>query len=181
MKTGAAAVFDEKYGDQVRVIRWATSAPSSAAVPHVLRDRRHRPPEGRRRVLRSRGFRRIEAVAGREAVKYVEQIEEELKKTAELLKAGHAEVSDRVEKLLKHQRDLEKEIEALKGKLAAKDSADLMDRVREIKGGRVLAAQVDAPDVKTLRDFGDKVRDKLDRGSSSWAAAWATRPCSCAW
>jgi len=73
-------------------------------------------------------------------------------------------VSDRVEKLLKHQRDLEKEIEALKGKLAAKDSADLMDRAREIKGVRVLAAQVDAPDVKTLRDFGDKVRDKLGSG-----------------
>jgi alanyl-tRNA synthetase len=69
-----------------------------------------------------------------------------------------------VEKLLKHQRDLEKEIEALKGKLAAKDSADLMDRAREIKGVRVLAAQVDAPDVKTLRDFGDKVRDKMGSG-----------------
>ncbi|MGV8079147.1 MAG: alanine--tRNA ligase [Syntrophales bacterium] len=164
MKTGAAAVFDEKYGDQVRVIRMGDVSAELCGGTHVLRtgDIGLLKVVGESSV--AAGVRRIEAVAGREAVKYVEQVEEELKKTAELLKTGHAEVSDRVEKLLKHQRDLEKEIEALKGKLAAKDSADLMDRVREIKGIRVLAAQVDAPDVKTLRDFGDKVRDKLGSG-----------------
>ena len=164
MKTGAAAVFDEKYGDQVRVVQMGDKSAELCGGTHVVRtgDIGLLKVVGESSV--AAGVRRIEAVAGREAVKYVEQIEEELKKTAELLKAGHSEVSDRVEKLLKHQRDLEKEIEALKGKLAAKDSADLMDRAREIKGVRVLAAQVDAPDVKTLRDFGDKVRDKLGSG-----------------
>ncbi len=164
MKTGAAAVFDEKYGDQVRVIRMGDVSAELCGGTHVLRtgDIGLLKVVGESSV--AAGVRRIEAVAGREAVKYVKSLEEELKKTAELLKAGHAEVSDRVEKLLKHQRDLEKEIEALKGKLAAKDSADLMDKAREIKGVRVLAAQVDAPDVKTLRDFGDKVRDKLGSG-----------------
>ncbi len=164
MKTGAAAVFDEKYGDQVRVVQMGDKSAELCGGTHVVRtgDIGLLKVVGESSV--AAGVRRIEAVAGREAVKYVEQIEEELKKTAELLKAGHAEVSDRVEKILKHQRDLEKEIEALKGKLAAKDSADLMDRAREIKGVRVLAAQVDAPDVKTLRDFGDKVRDKLGSG-----------------
>ncbi len=88
------------------------------------------------------GVRRIEAVAGREAVKYVKAVEDELKKTAELLRTGQTGCPTG-EKLLKHQRDMEKEIEALKGKLAAKDSADLMDRAREIKGSRVLAAQVE--------------------------------------
>jgi alanyl-tRNA synthetase len=164
MKTGAAAVFDEKYGDQVRVVRMGGISAELCGGTHVLRtgDIGLLKVVGESSV--AAGVRRIEAVAGREAVKYVKTIEDELKKTAELLKTGHAEVSDRVERLLKHQRDLEKEIEALKGKLAAKDSADLMDRVREIKGVRVLAAQVDAPDVKTLRDFGDKVRDKLGSG-----------------
>jgi len=164
MKTGAAAVFDEKYGDQVRVVKMGDKSAELCGGTHVLRtgDIGLLKVVGESSV--AAGVRRIEAVAGREAVNYIKTVEDELKKTAELLKTGHAEVSDRVEKLLKHQRDLEKEIEALKGKLAAKDSADLMDKAREIKGVRVLAAQVDAPDVKTLRDFGDKVRDKLGSG-----------------
>jgi alanyl-tRNA synthetase len=164
MKTGAAAVFDEKYGDQVRVVRMGDESAELCGGTHVLRtgDIGLLKVVGESSV--AAGVRRIEAVAGGEAVKYVEQVESELKKTADLLRAGHTEVAERVDKLLKHQRDLEKEIEGLKGKLAAKDSADLMDRAREIKGVRVLAAQVDAPDVKTLRDFGDKVRDKLGSG-----------------
>ncbi|PKN33123.1 MAG: alanine--tRNA ligase [Deltaproteobacteria bacterium HGW-Deltaproteobacteria-19] len=164
MKTGAAAVFDEKYGDQVRVVQMGGRSAELCGGTHVLRtgDIGLLKVVGESSV--AAGVRRIEAVAGREAVKYVKAVEDELKKTAELLRTGQTEVSDRVEKLLKHQRDMEKEIEALKGKLAAKDSADLMDRAREIKGVRVLAAQVDAPDVKTLRDFGDKVRDKMGSG-----------------
>jgi alanyl-tRNA synthetase len=110
------------------------------------------------------GVRRIEAVTGREAFKYVSALEEEVKKTAGLLKAGAFEVAERVEKLLKHQRDLEKEIEALKGKLAAKDSSDLLSQAIDIKGIRVLAAVVDAADAKTLRDLGDKLRDRLRSG-----------------
>ncbi len=62
------------------------------------------------------------------------------------------------------ERELEKEIEALKGKLAAKDSGDLMGRVRQINGVDVLATVVEASDVKTLRDFGDKLRDRLRSG-----------------
>src|SRR3972149_5426838 len=81
-----------------------------------------------------------------------------------LLKAGAFEVAERVEKLLKHQRDLEKEIEALKGKLAAKDSSDLLSQAKNIKGIRVLAAVVDAADAKTLRDLGDKLKDRLRSG-----------------
>ncbi|MDI6743365.1 MAG: DHHA1 domain-containing protein, partial [Smithella sp.] len=71
---------------------------------------------------------------------------------------------DRAEKLLKEKRDLEKEIEALKGKLAAKDSGDLMSQAKEINGVKVLATEVGITDVKTLRDFGDKLRDKLNSG-----------------
>ncbi|MDO8724096.1 MAG: DHHA1 domain-containing protein [Syntrophales bacterium] len=110
------------------------------------------------------GVRRIEAVTGKEAFKYVSALEEEVKKTAGLLKAGAFEVAERVEKLLKHQRDLEKEIEALKGKLAAKDSSDLLSQARDIKGIRVLAAVVDVADAKNLRDLGDKLRDRLRSG-----------------
>jgi alanyl-tRNA synthetase len=88
-------------------------------------------------------------------------MENELKKSANLLKTIPSELSERVEKLIKIQKELEKEIETLKGKLAAKDSVDLLRQAMEIKGIRVLTAAVDAPVAKTLRDFGDKLRDRL--------------------
>jgi alanyl-tRNA synthetase len=164
MKSGAAAVFDEKYGDRVRVVHMGDISAELCGGTHV----RHTGDIGLLKVVSeasvAAGVRRIEALAGREAVKYLLSLEDDLRKTAELLRAGSNEVADRVDKLLKHQRALEKEIEALKGKLAAKDSANILDRAMEIKGVKVLAVKVDASDVKSLRDFGDKVRDKLGSG-----------------
>jgi alanyl-tRNA synthetase len=110
------------------------------------------------------GVRRIEAVTGVGAVKYVQTVEKELKSSARLVKTVPLELSKRLEKLLKTQRDLEKEIDTLKGKLAAKDSSDLLDKIKEINGIRLLATSVDVPDVKTLRDFGDKLRDRIPSG-----------------
>ena len=164
VKTGATAVFDEKYGDVVRVVGMGEISKELCGGTHAAKT-------GDIGLLKithessiAAGVRRIEAVTGREAFKYISSLEEEVKKTAGLLKAGAFEVAERVEKLLKHQRDLEKEIEALKGKLAAKDSSDLLDRATDIKGIRVLAAVVDAADAKTLRDLGDKLRDRLRSG-----------------
>ncbi|MDP2268118.1 MAG: DHHA1 domain-containing protein, partial [Deltaproteobacteria bacterium] len=110
------------------------------------------------------GVRRVEAVTGRAAVQYVGRLTEELKAAANLLKAGAFEVAERVEKTLQRQHDLEKEIATLKGKLAAQDSADLLDRATDIKGIRVLAAVVEAADPKTLRELGDRLRDQLRSG-----------------
>lgn len=164
MKTGATAVFDEKYGDDVRLVAMGDFSKELCGGTHVLRTG----DIGGLKVVSesavAAGVRRIEAVTGLEAVKYFQALEKELKKAAGLLRAHPMELSERVEKLLQHQREMEKEIEALKGKLAARDSADLIDKAKEIKGVKVLATQVDAPDVKTLRDFGDKVRDKLKSG-----------------
>ena len=87
-----------------------------------------------------------------------------MKKSAALLRVNPLELSERIDKIQKHQKDLEKEIEALKSRLAAKDLSDLFKKVKEIKGIRILATQVDASDVKTLRDFGDKLRDKIQSG-----------------
>ncbi|MEK7827327.1 MAG: DHHA1 domain-containing protein, partial [Thermodesulfobacteriota bacterium] len=101
---------------------------------------------------------------GHAAVAHVQRAEDELRKTAGLLRIGLLETADRTEKLLRRERELEKEIEALKGKLAAKDSGDLMGRVRQIHGIDVLATVVEASDVKTLRDLGDKLRDRLRSG-----------------
>jgi alanyl-tRNA synthetase len=164
MKTGAAAVFDEKYGDQVRVVHMGDVSAELCGGTHVLRTG----DIGLLKVVSessvAAGVRRIEAVAGREAVRYILDLEDGIKKTSEILRTGMGEIAERVEKLLKQQRVLEKEIEALKGKLAAKDSTHILDRTVAIKGIKVLSAKVDVPDVKSLRDFGDKIRDKLGSG-----------------
>jgi alanyl-tRNA synthetase len=164
MKTGAQAVFDEKYADEVRVVKMGDASMELCGGTHVLRTG----DIGLLKVVHesaiAAGVRRIEAVTGREALKYVSSVEGELKKSAGLLKTNPLELSERVEKLLKHQRELEKEIEALRGKLAAKDTSDLIDHVKEIKGVRVLSAVVDVSDTKTMRDLGDKLKDKMRSG-----------------
>jgi alanyl-tRNA synthetase len=164
MKTGATAVFDEKYGDDVRLVKMGEFSAELCGGTHVLRTG----DIGLLKVIHessvAAGVRRIEGVTGMAALKYLQGIEKELKKTASLLRANPMELSERVEKLLQNQRELEKEIEALKGKLASRDSADLLDKVKEIGGVKTLVTMVDAPDVKSLRDFGDKVRDKLKSG-----------------
>ncbi|MDD5171346.1 MAG: DHHA1 domain-containing protein [Syntrophales bacterium] len=164
VKTGAAAVFDEKYGENVRVVKMGDFSMELCGGTHVGRTG----DIGALKVVSesavAAGVRRIEALTGGEAITYLKKVEGELKKAAHLLKANPLELSERIEKIQHHQRDLEREIEALKGKLAAKDSADLINRTKDIRGIKVLATIVDAPDVKTLRDFGDKLRDKISSG-----------------
>jgi len=164
VKTGATAVFDEKYGVTVRVVKMTGFGSELCGGTHVARTG----DIGFFKIVHesavAAGVRRIEAVTGKRAVDHAQLIENELRKTAGLLKIGLLETADRTEKLLHRERELEKEIESLKGKLAAKDSGDLMGHVRKINGVDVLAAVVEASDVKTLRDFGDKLRDRLRSG-----------------
>ncbi|PKN69779.1 MAG: alanine--tRNA ligase [Deltaproteobacteria bacterium HGW-Deltaproteobacteria-12] len=164
LKTGATAVFDEKYGATVRIVKMGEMSMELCGGTHVLRTG----DIGLLKVLHesaiAAGVRRIEAVTGRQALLHVQKAEEELKKAALLFKTSPSELTDRAEKLLKHSKDMEKEIEALKGKLAAKDSGDLLSQAKEIGGIKVLATEVSISDAKTLRDFGDKLRDKLASG-----------------
>jgi alanyl-tRNA synthetase len=164
LKTGATAVFDERYGATVRIVKMGEMSMELCGGTHVQRTGEI----GLLKVIHesaiAAGVRRIEAVTGKEALTHVQKAEEELKKAANLFKANPLELVDRTEKLFKHTKDLEKEIEALKGKLASKDSGDLLSQAREIGGVKVLAAEVSIADVKTLRDFGDKLRDKMESG-----------------
>ena len=164
MKTGACAVFDEKYGNDVRLVRMGDFSLELCGGTHVNKTG----DIGMLKVIGessvAAGVRRIEAVTGSEAVKHVRAVEAELKKAASMLRVSPMEVADRLEKLQKQQRELEKELEGLKSKLAAKDLSQLYDRIREVNGVRILATAVDAGDVKTLRDMGDKLRDKVQSG-----------------
>jgi len=164
VKTGATAVFDEKYGETVRVVGMGAFSKELCGGTHVSRTG----DIGLLKIVHesavAAGVRRIEALTGRGALAHVQRLEGELRRTAGLLKIGPLETAERTEKLLKRERDLEREIEALKGKLAAKDSGDLMGRLQKVKGIDVLAAPVEASDVKALRDFGDKLRDRVRSG-----------------
>ena len=164
MKTGAAAVFDEKYGDVVRLVKMGDFSMELCGGTHVERTG----DIGALKVISessvAAGVRRIEAVTGEEALKYFKKVETELKKSAALLKANPMELSERIEKIQKHQKELEKEIDSLNSLLSTNDLSDLFKKVKDIKGIRVLATVVDAADVKTLRDFGDKLRDKIQSG-----------------
>ncbi len=164
LKNGATAVFDEKYGATVRVVKMGEMSMELCGGTHAQRTG----DIGLLKVIHesaiAAGVRRIEAVTGKEALSHLQKAEGELKKAASLFKISPLELADRTEKMLKHTKELEKEIEALKSKLAAKDSGDLLSQVREISGVKVLAVEVSIADVKTLRDFGDKLRDKMASG-----------------
>ena len=164
IKTGATAVFDERYGETVRVVGMGEFSRELCGGTHVTRTG----DIGFLKIVHesavAAGVRRIEAVTGSAAVAHVRRLEDELRKSAALFRVGLLETAERTEKLLKRERELERGIEDLKGKLAAKDSGDLMGRVRTVKGVDVLATEVEAADVKTLRDFGDKLRDRLRSG-----------------
>jgi alanyl-tRNA synthetase len=164
MKTGAHAVFDEKYADKVRVVQMGKVSAELCGGTHVTRT-------GNIGVLKilsesavAAGVRRIEAVTGPEAVKFIKKEDHELKKVANMLRANPFEVADRIDKMMKHQRDLEREIEGLKGKLAAKESGDIIKKAKKVGEVKLLAERVEVSDVKALRDFGDKLRDKLGSG-----------------
>jgi len=164
LKAGATAVFDEKYGSTVRVVRMGQTSRELCGGTHVNQTGEI----GLLKIIHesaiAAGVRRIEAVTGAEALIHVQKIEAEIKRAAGLFKSSPHEIYDRAEKLLRQARELEKEIDSLRGKLAAKDSAELLSRAREINGVKLLAAEVAISDARTLRDFGDKLRDKLESG-----------------
>jgi alanyl-tRNA synthetase len=164
VKTGATAVFDEKYSDEVRVVKMGPASMELCGGTHVRRTG----DIGLVKIIHesaiAAGVRRIEAAAGRGALRHCQKMEEELKKAAMLFRAAPLEVSERVEKVLKHQKELEREIEQLKDKLSSQNSSDLLSQKKEIKGVTVLSVRVDAPDAKTLRTLGDKLRDSLSSG-----------------
>jgi alanyl-tRNA synthetase len=107
------------------------------------------------------GVRRIEAVTGVNALVYLQHLEDTVGQTAGMLKAPVAEVNERLASVLEHVKTLDKELAALKGKLASAQGDELVNHAQDIKGVKLLVARLDGADVKTLRDTMDKLKDKL--------------------
>ncbi len=164
IKGGAVALFGEKYGDKARVVSISDFSKELCGGTHTSRTG----DVGLFKIVSetgvAAGVRRIEALTGEDAIHHIRHEEEELKRVASMVKAPSEEVATRVQKLLDQQKKLERELESLRGKLASGKSIDLMDQVRVIKGVKVLAAQVEADDPKSLRNIGDTLRDRIGSG-----------------
>ncbi|MFN3570602.1 MAG: alanine--tRNA ligase, partial [Polaromonas sp.] len=159
-KTGAMMLFGEKYGDEVRVLSIGSSKELCGGT-HVARtgDIGFFTITAEGGV--ASGVRRIEAVTGLAALAYVQSMEATLGGVAGTLKVTPHEVPARVSGLLEQMRDLEKELTAIKGKLASAQGDELVSQAVDIKGLKVLAARLEGADAKTLRDTMDKLKDKL--------------------
>jgi alanyl-tRNA synthetase len=159
-KTGAMMLFGEKYGESVRVLDIGTSRELCGGT-HVQRTG----DIGLFTITAeggvASGVRRIEAVTGTNALSYVQGMETMLGGIAGTLKVTPNEVSARVGAMLEQMRDLEKELAALKGKLASAQGDELLSQALDINGVKLLVARLDGADVKTLRDTMDKLKDKL--------------------
>ncbi|NNE05932.1 MAG: alanine--tRNA ligase [Xanthomonadales bacterium] len=161
LKTGAMALFGEKYGDRVRVLRFGDLSTELCGGTHVdqVGD------IGQFKIVEESaigaGIRRIVAVAGEQAVHYIQQMENRLQQVAGALQVGPELVDQRLHQTLQRVRDLEKEVEALKSSLASSGSSELAERAEEINGVRVLAARFDDADAKALRSGIDHLKDTL--------------------
>jgi alanyl-tRNA synthetase len=161
---GATALFDEKYGDTVRVVRVGDVSMELCGGTHV----RAAGDIGLFKIVSEAGIaagvRRIEALSGFGALDFVRQMEDEQRAIASLLKAEGGNPLDRLEKLLGRQRELQREIESLQGKLNAAASGDLLTQAVEVNGVKLLAVQVQVEDIKALRDLSDTLRDRMGDG-----------------
>ena len=161
---GAMALFDEKYGDKVRVVTVKDVSKELCGGTHT----RASGDIGMFKIVSEAGIaagvRRIEALAGRRAYREVKKEEKSLREIAQVLKSSDADVVERVEKLLAQLKESEKELDRMKHKLQSSQAGDVIGEAKEINGIMVLAKRVDGIDAKDLRDFGDKLRDKLGSG-----------------
>jgi len=159
-KTGAMMLFGEKYGDEVRVLGIGSSRELCGGT-HVKRTG----DIGLFKMLAesgvAAGVRRVEAVTGEGALAYIQQQEAQLQQVADAMRAQPQEAAARITQILDNVKALEKELAALKSKLASAQGDELLNQAVDINGVKVLAAQLAGADSKTLRETLDKLKDKL--------------------
>jgi alanyl-tRNA synthetase len=168
IQSGAMALFGEKYGDEVRVLAMGTGEHNFSTElcggTHVTRTG----DIGLFKITSesgvAAGVRRVEAITGENALAYVGGLEAKYKQAAELVRAGRDDLADKIEQLLDRSRQLEKELAALKGKLASAAGSDLVSQTKEIAGVKVLVAKLDGVEAGDLRTLLDQLKNKLGSG-----------------
>lgn len=167
--TGAMMLFGEKYGETVRVLDIGTSRELCGGT-HVQRTG----DIGLFKIVAesgvAAGVRRVEAITGLNALTYLQGLEATVDAAASTLKAPTAELTTRIVSTLEQIKTLEKEVAQLKGKLASNQGDELLGQAVEVQGVKILAAQLEGADAKTLRDTLDKLKDKLKTAAIVLAA-----------
>jgi alanyl-tRNA synthetase len=164
VKLGATALFEEKYGDVVRVVSQGDFSCELCGGTHVSRTG----DIGMFRIVSeggiASGIRRIEAVTGLRALETVHNDQDIIDYTSKLLKAPREELATRIENLVKEKKALEKEIISLKGKMALKSLENIEDEIREINGIKVLSKMVNIENPSQMRDLADKFKVAIGSG-----------------
>jgi alanyl-tRNA synthetase len=165
MKSGAIAIFEERYGEKVRLVR------VGAGLSMELCGGTHTTRTGDVGFFKivsesavGANLRRIEALTGKAAIEYVQNQDNELRSVASLLKAMPDQLKGKVERLLQEQKKKQREIGSLKAKLLSTKSGDLFAEVKEIAGIKVLVQEMEASSPKDLREFADQIKDRLRSG-----------------
>lgn len=163
-KTGAMALFGEKYGEEVRVVRMGDFSVELCGGTHVANTGNI----GSFKILSENGVaagvRRIEALTGNGVLQYYKNLEKIVQEAAKAVKATPGNLVEKCEHLMAELKSLHGELESLKSKSAKNALGNVMDQVQEVKGVKLLAASVDGVDMNALRDLGDQLREKLGEG-----------------
>ncbi len=163
-KTGAMALFGEKYGDTVRVVRMGDFSTELCGGTHVANTSAITAFKIISESGVAAGVRRLEALTSDAVFAYYDKIEAALECAAALLKTNPADLTGKIEHLLGEMKALQSENEALKSKAAKDALGDVMDQVTEINGVKLLAARADGVDMNGLRELGDQWKEKLGEG-----------------
>ena len=163
-KTGAQALFGEKYGDVVRVVNMGDYSIEFCGGTHVKNTNEIMAFKILSESGVAAGVRRIEALTSKGLIRYYDNLEKKLNEAAKVLKATPDNLAEKIAHLTAENKALHSEVESLKSKLAQDAMGDVMDQVQEIKGVKLLAAEVDGVDMNGLRNLGDQLKEKLGEG-----------------
>ena len=163
-KTGAQALFGEKYGDVVRVVNMGDYSIEFCGGTHVQNTSEIMALKIISETGVAAGVRRIEALTSKGLLRYYGELEEKMREAAKLLKATPENLGEKISHLLAENKALHGEVESLKSKMAKDAAGDILDQVQEVSGVKLLAAQLEEVDMNGLRDLGDQFREKLGEG-----------------
>ena len=163
-KTGAAALFGEKYGDVVRVVSMGEFSKEFCGGTHVDNTSAIMAFKIISETGVAAGVRRIEALTSKGLMDYYHAVEEQLHHAAKLVKAKPEQLADKIQHLMAENKALGSEIESLKSKIAKDAMGNVMDQVQQIEGVKLLATSVEGVDMNGLRDLGDQLKEKLGEG-----------------
>lgn len=174
-KTGAAALFGEKYGDIVRVVSMGDFSIEFCGGTHVANTGVITAFKILSETGVAAGVRRIEALTSKGLMNYYNGLEKKLQETGKLLKTTPDKLTEKVAHLLSENKALHSEVDSLKSKLAKDAMGDVMDQVVDVKGIKLLAAKVEGVDMNGLRDLGDQLKEKLGEGVILLASATGSK------